>query len=86
MYISNSDLDFLVGLEKTLGLYEYTQHEAKKLKKLTDKLIANRDKRRESIRNTVAKKRKADKTYGRSKKEIETIERRAKKNGKICKS
>lgn len=76
MNINNSELEFLVNLGKQLELFACTQHEAKELKKLTDELTARREKKRESTRKTVANKRKTDKTYGRSKEEIETFERR----------
>ena len=76
MNINNGELEFLIRLGNTLSMFEYTQYEAKELKKLTDKLIVKREKLRESTRKIVAKKREADKTYGRSKKEIEMFERR----------
>ena len=76
MNINNSELQFLVNLCNHLELFACTVHEAKELKKLTDKLIKQREDKRESTRKIVANKRKTDKTYGRSKKEIEMFERR----------
>ena len=76
MNINNNELEFLVNLGNQLKLFACTAHEARELKKLTDKLIERREKKRESTRKTVANKRKTDKTYGRSKEEIETFERR----------
>ena len=76
MNISNSDLDFLIQLEKKLGKKENWSWDACKLCALNAKLIRQRNKSRERTRNYVKEKRKTDITYGRSKQEIERINKR----------
>ena len=75
MQINNADLDYLIELESKLSAAESWAYDANKLKKLNEKLIKQRDKKREDIRKYVNEKRKTDKTYGRSKTEIERIKR-----------
>lgn len=75
MTLNNADLDYLIELESRLSVAESWACDANKLKKLNEKLIKQRDKKREDIRKYVNKKRKVDKTYGRSKAEKERIKR-----------
>lgn len=75
MTLNNADLDYLIELENKLSAAESWACDANKLKKLNEKLIKQRDKKREDIRKYVNKKRKVDKTYGRSKAEKERIKR-----------
>lgn len=79
MNISNSDLEFLIQLENKLGKQENWGEDVQKLWKLNEKLINQRKKDRERTRTFVSEKRKTDITYGRSKQEIERINKRINK-------
>lgn len=68
MYISVSDLEFLIHLENRLGASESWSADVERLWQLNDKLVRQRESMNEKTRRVVAERRKSDKTYGRSKK------------------
>lgn len=68
MYINNKDLEFLIELENELGCDESWSNRVKKLWKLNEKLIKQREENNKKTRKIIAEKRKTDKNYARSKK------------------
>ena len=79
MNINNNDLEFLIHLGNKLSKQENWSEDVQKLLKLNEKLIIQRKKSRERIKTYIGEKRKTDKTYGRSKQEIERINKRINK-------
>lgn len=67
MYINNKDLDFLIELEKELGCDENWTDRVKRLWELNERLIKQREAGNKKTREAIAKKRKTDKNYARSK-------------------
>lgn len=70
MYISNEDLEFLIQLSENLGNENCYSNDAVTLNRLVEKLLHKRAVQRKKTREAVAERRKNDKNYARSKKDV----------------
>ena len=68
MYISNSDLEFLIQLENKLGCLLDWNEDVFKLWSLNEKLLKQRKANNEKTRKYIAERRKVNKNYARGKK------------------
>lgn len=67
MYIHKKDLELLIKLENKLGRAESWSEDTRALWELIERLITQQKKDNAKVREKVAKMRKIDKNYGRSK-------------------
>lgn len=67
MYIHKKDLELLIKLENKLGRTESWSEDTRALWELIERLITQQKKDNAKVREKVAKMRKIDKNYGRSK-------------------
>lgn len=67
MYIINSDLQFLIGLENKLGIQEGWSEDVSRLWELIERMKNQADKTRAYTREHYRKMRMIDKNYGRGK-------------------
>lgn len=68
VYISNSDLDFLIYLENKLGCTEDWSEDVCNLWLLNQKLLKQRELTNKKTREYIAARRKINKNYARGKK------------------
>lgn len=69
MHITNNDLQFLIYLENKIGSAENWSKDTLQLWRLIEKLQKQRETENEKTRQAIAKKRKHNKNYARSKRE-----------------